>query len=120
MKEKSVHEFIIFLDPRLSNVLIMSTAEPQKYEKEICTPKDVVALTWFFLAKVAAFEELFTSGVIRIDDPDARIFNFIDACEGVYERFESSTSSALSPFPIPSSNSPHLTSPHFHLASLPP
>jgi hypothetical protein len=50
-----------------------------------------VALTWFFLAKVAAFDELFTSGVIRIDDPDAIIFNFLDACEGVYERY--------SPFP---------------------
>lgn len=81
------------LDPRLSNVLITSAPNARKDTAEISTPKDVVALTWFILAKVAAFDELYTSGVIRIDDPDARIFNFIDACDGVYERYSRSNNS---------------------------
>eukprot|EP01127_Copromyxa_protea_P018653 TRINITY_DN5918_c0_g1_i8.p1 TRINITY_DN5918_c0_g1~~TRINITY_DN5918_c0_g1_i8.p1 ORF type:complete len:292 (-),score=57.70 TRINITY_DN5918_c0_g1_i8:90-965(-) len=70
--------------PRLSNVLVLQSAT--LHDGVISTPKDIVALTWFFLAKVAAVDELFTSGVIRIDDPDAKFFNFLDACEGVYER----------------------------------
>jgi hypothetical protein len=36
--------------------------------------------------QVAAYNELYTSGVTRIDDPKGKIFKFINSCEDAYPR----------------------------------
>lgn len=41
------------------------------------------------LSDAVSYDELFTSGVIRIDDENGRLFNFINSCDGVYSRASS-------------------------------
>eukprot|EP00005_Dracoamoeba_jomungandri_P007655 CAMPEP_0174273576 /NCGR_PEP_ID=MMETSP0439-20130205/55013_1 /TAXON_ID=0 /ORGANISM="Stereomyxa ramosa, Strain Chinc5" /LENGTH=331 /DNA_ID=CAMNT_0015364821 /DNA_START=93 /DNA_END=1085 /DNA_ORIENTATION=+ len=47
---------------------------------------NAVSLMWLLVAKIASFGELFTSGVVRIDDPGAKIFCYLAQCRGTYER----------------------------------
>lgn len=48
--------------------------------------RHAVSLFWLFMIKAAEYDELFTSGVFRVDDPDGKIFKFFAALEGCYER----------------------------------
>eukprot|EP01125_Pyxidicula_operculata_P020907 TRINITY_DN7864_c0_g1_i2.p1 TRINITY_DN7864_c0_g1~~TRINITY_DN7864_c0_g1_i2.p1 ORF type:complete len:468 (-),score=51.85 TRINITY_DN7864_c0_g1_i2:391-1794(-) len=52
-------------------------------------PEDIVGLIWLFTAKIAQIsdgKELFTSGCLRIDDVDGKIFNYINSCKNSYPR----------------------------------
>jgi len=53
-------------------------------------------LLWLFHYKAAQQHQLFTSGVIRIDDPEGRIFNFINNCPGTYTRLSTHFAERLS------------------------
>lgn len=53
------------------------------------TKNDAVALMWLIYAKIAAYGELFQSGLIRIDDPDNKLFNFFLAVPDCYSRYAS-------------------------------
>jgi hypothetical protein len=48
--------------------------------------KHMIVLFWYFMARAAIYDELFTSGVFRFDDPDGKLFKFLAALDGTYER----------------------------------
>jgi len=50
------------------------------------TQNDLVSFIWFLYAHVASYNELFTSGLIRVDDFDEFIFNFFRSYHKCYQR----------------------------------
>lgn len=70
------HGVSVFLN--IENSMYMKSMTPTK--------NDAVALMWLIYAKIAAYGELFQSGLIRIDDPDNKLFNFFLAVPDCYSR----------------------------------
>jgi hypothetical protein len=58
-------------------------------------------LVWYMFAMTASYDELFVKGVIRMDDSDKRLYQFLDSCHddrgGAYERVSSHLHSAMEP-----------------------
>eukprot|EP01127_Copromyxa_protea_P011210 TRINITY_DN2802_c0_g1_i4.p1 TRINITY_DN2802_c0_g1~~TRINITY_DN2802_c0_g1_i4.p1 ORF type:complete len:857 (-),score=210.70 TRINITY_DN2802_c0_g1_i4:68-2638(-) len=58
-------------------------------EEIVPTQLHLISLFWYFMARAALYDELFTSGVFRVDDPDGKIFDFMASVDGCYERISS-------------------------------
>lgn len=56
---------------------------------ERATPNEVVALMWLLYAKCGVFGELFVGGMLRVDDPAGKIFDYISSAKRVYNRLSS-------------------------------
>jgi hypothetical protein len=53
------------------------------------TQDDIIGIIWILYYKVACYDELFTSGLLRIDDMDDKLYDYFSSYPDKYQRFSS-------------------------------